>query len=154
MKYINYKFLFILSVIFGNGQILAADINGLWAQIDEKDNRLNSVVRIETNNNILQGVIVKGFPKPGKTLNTDALCNLCPGEFKDKPLLGLRLLWGLTGSGNIWDGGQILDPDNGEIYRAKLMLSEDGTSLNVRGYVGIELFGRTQIWQRYSDKLE
>jgi uncharacterized protein (DUF2147 family) len=62
--------------------------------------------------------------------------------------VGLRFLWGLTGAGREWGGGRVLDPDDGKIYRVKLTLSEDGKTLEVRGYIGISMFGRSQKWVR------
>lgn len=56
--------------------------------------------------------------------------------------------WGLKKQGEVWAGGEILDPKNGKIYRAKMSLSEDGNSLNVRGFIGVSLIGRTQTWHR------
>jgi len=128
----------------------AAGIAGLWQQVDDKDGQLNSLVRIEIVAGEVQATIVKGYAKPGKTLDPDARCVACPGEFHDKPLMGLRFLWGLKGSDREWDGGQILDPAEGKIYRAKATLSEDASRLTVRGYVGVALFGRNQVWRRYT----
>ena len=60
----------------------------------------------------------------------------------------MTILWGLTAAGSVWKGGEILDPDNGKTYRCKMTLSDDGKELNVRGYIGISLIGRTQTWHR------
>lgn len=60
----------------------------------------------------------------------------------------MTILWGLKMNGDEWSGGEILDPDNGKIYRCKMTLSEDGTQLSVRGFIGIALIGRTQTWHR------
>lgn len=128
----------------------AANIDGLWQQIDDKDGRVNSLVRIETMTGEARATIIKGYAAPGKTLDPDARCNGCPGEFNDKPLIGLQFLWGLKGAGREWDGGQILDPAEGKIYRAKATLSEDGSKLIVRGYLGVALFGRNQTWRRFN----
>jgi uncharacterized protein (DUF2147 family) len=75
-------------------------------------------------------------------------CYLCSGAKKDQPLVGLEILWGFHLDGAEWSGGQVLDPDNGKIYRAWLALEDGGNKLHVRGYIGISLLGRTQYWFR------
>jgi uncharacterized protein (DUF2147 family) len=119
---------------------------GTWKQFDDRQGDLRSVIRIDLVGGELVGTIVKAVLRPGEPANP--VCDKCPGEFKDKPVEGLRFMWGLKGQGREWDGGQVLDPDDGKIYRVKVKLSQDGKSLDVRGYVGISLFGRTQRWVR------
>jgi uncharacterized protein (DUF2147 family) len=119
---------------------------GTWNQYDDKKGDLRSVIRIEIAGAELVGTIVKAVLRPGEPANPT--CDKCPGEFKDKPIEGLRFMWGLEGKGRQWDGGQVLDPDDGKVYRVKLKLSEDGRTLEVRGYVGISMFGRSQRWTR------
>jgi uncharacterized protein (DUF2147 family) len=119
---------------------------GTWNTFDDKKGDLRSTVRIEQAGNELVGTIVKTVLRPGEA--PDPKCDKCPGEFKDKPVEGLRFMWGLKGKGREWDGGQVLDPEDGKIYRVKVKLSEDGRTLEVRGYVGISMFGRTQRWTR------
>jgi uncharacterized protein (DUF2147 family) len=119
---------------------------GQWQQFDDRTGDLRSVIRIELVNGELVGTIVKPVLRPDEPPNPT--CERCPGEFKDRPIEGLRVLWGLKGDGREWDGGRVLDPENGKIYRVKLTLSADGQALDVRGYVGISLFGRTQRWVR------
>ncbi len=127
---------------------LAADDTpvGLWQQRDDRQGDIRSVIRIEQVGDELVGTVVQAFPRPGEP--ADLKCLKCPGEFKDKPIVGLRFLWGLKGRGRAWDGGRVLDPDDGKIYRVKVRLSEDGRSLEVRGYIGFSLLGRSQTWQR------
>jgi uncharacterized protein (DUF2147 family) len=60
----------------------------------------------------------------------------------------MTILWGLSKDGDEWNGGQILDPKNGKIYKAKMSLDDGGRKLNVRGYIGFSLMGRSQVWQR------
>ncbi|MCR5868890.1 DUF2147 domain-containing protein [Aquincola sp. J276] len=131
------------------GPVAASGVDGLWQQFDD-DGRLNSLVRIETVGGQVQATIVKGYPVPGRAADADVRCGRCPGELRDRPLIGLRFLWGLKGSGPAWDDGQILDPEDGAIYRAKATLSDDGSRLTVRGYLGVSLFGRSQVWRRHT----
>jgi len=145
----HFIFLTLVLVLLTSVNGYASDINGYWQQVDDKENRINSLVKIDTVNGRVQATIVKGYPAPGKTLDPDARCTACPGEFKDKKLIGLRFLWDLKADGNEWVDGQILDPTEGKIYRVNATLSEGEATLTVRGYVGIELFGRSQTWRRF-----
>jgi len=119
---------------------------GTWRSIDDKTKQARSIIKIAEENGELKGVVEKLFDQPGD--DPAHLCKECKGERKDKPIIGMTILWGLKKDGNAWAGGEILDPHNGKIYRCKMTLSEDGKSLNVRGFIGISLLGRTQTWWR------
>ena len=122
---------------------LAQSPAGTWTTIDDKTGQKRALVRIDESKGTLNGTIVKVFPQPGDT----GVCANCPDGFKDKPIEGLQFIWGLKDQGNgVWDGGRILDPKNGKIYRAKMTL--EGNKLYVRGYMGISALGRTQMWVR------
>lgn len=125
----------------------AAPVEGLWQQVDD-DGKVNSLVRLEIVGGQLQATIVKGYPRDGVSRDPDEHCVHCEGDLKDKPLVGMRFLWGLTGDGTSWTDGHIVDPSSGMVYRAKASLSDDGQQLLVRGYLGVSLFGRTQVWRR------
>ena len=119
---------------------------GTWRSIDDKTKQERSIIRISEENGEFKGVVEKLFDQPGD--DPAHLCKECKGERKDKPIVGMTILWGLKKDGDTWAGGEILDPHNGKIYRCKMTLSEDGKSLNVRGFIGISLIGRSQIWYR------
>ena len=119
---------------------------GTWRSIDDKSKQERSIITITEENGELKGVVEKLFDQPGD--DPAHLCKECKGERKDKPILGMTILWGLKKDGDTWAGGEIFDPKNGKTYRCKMTLSEDGKSLNVRGFIGISLIGRTQIWHR------
>ena len=119
---------------------------GTWRSIDDKTKQARSIIKITEENGELKGVVEKLFDQPGD--DPAHLCKECKGERKDKPIVGMTILWGLKKDGDTWGGGEILDPHNGKIYRCKMTLSEDGKSLNVRGFIGISLLGRTQAWWR------
>jgi uncharacterized protein (DUF2147 family) len=76
------------------------------------------------------------------------LCRKCPGDRKDKPIIGMEFLSGLKRRGQEYGGREILDPDSGNVYRATLRLDNGGKKLTVRGYIGISLLGRSQVWAR------
>ncbi|HLS31549.1 MAG TPA: DUF2147 domain-containing protein [Flavobacteriaceae bacterium] len=118
---------------------------GVWKTIDDETKEEKSYVKIyETEDETLEGQIVK-ILTPGRE---DAKCTKCSGDKKDKPIDGMIILWGLEKSdSDTWKGGTILDPNNGKEYKAKITLKDENT-LEVRGYIGISLFGRTQTWYR------
>lgn len=118
---------------------------GYWTTIDDKTKKARSIVRISERKGILYGRIIQVFKQPGDT----GFCHDCPGRFKGKPVKGLEIMWGLKQTGpNEWSGGHIIDPKIGKIYRVKISLAPNGRRLDVRGYIGISLFGRTQAWYR------
>ena len=123
---------------------------GLWRSIDDNTGKVQALVRISETGGELGGRIEKLFPEPGADPNP--LCDKCEGARKNQPVLGMTILWGLKRGRdqNVdeYSGGEILDPDNGSLYRALLTLVDGGKKLKVRGYLGITLFGRTQLWER------
>lgn len=137
----------ILMVMLAGGAL--ADTSspaGVWKSIDDETKRERSIIRITEVNGEFKGVVEKLFDQPGD--DPAHLCKKCKGERKDKPIVGMTILWGLKKDGDTWAGGEILDPHNGKTYRCKMTLSDDGKSLNVRGFIGISLIGRSQTWLR------
>ena len=138
---------FCITINFSNINAQSVDpVLGIWKTIDEKTNQPSSLIRLDEKNGELIGVVTELIPTPGETLVT--YCNLCKDERKGKPIVGMTIMKGLkrVSQGN-WSGGEILDPEEGEIYKVKVTLVNDKT-LEVRGYIGIPLLGRTQIWIR------
>jgi uncharacterized protein (DUF2147 family) len=119
---------------------------GLWRTIDDTTHRESSLVRITEVNGELRGVVEK-ILEPDAA-NPGHLCKACQGDRQDRPILGMTILWGLKKDGDQWSGGEILDPKNGKTYRCKMTLVDGGRSLDVRGFIGFSLLGRTQTWQR------
>ncbi|HEY9547266.1 MAG TPA: DUF2147 domain-containing protein [Solimonas sp.] len=120
---------------------------GTWKTIDDATGKAKSLVTIREDDGTLHGKVVKLF-NPSKPNPT---CEKCEGKRKDQPIMGMEILWGLKKDDGQWDGGQILDPEKGKVYGAKLSLADDGQKLNVRGFVGFSLLGRTQTWIRETD---
>jgi uncharacterized protein (DUF2147 family) len=122
-------------------------IVGPWKTIDDKTNRPKSIIQIDLVDNQLQGKVIKLFREAGE--DPTPVCEACKDHRKDKPVLGMTILSGLKKSSpTVWEGGEILDPGNGSVYKVKLALAPDGKSLSVRGYLGIPVLGRTQTWVR------
>ncbi|APR80917.1 Hypothetical protein A7982_06264 [Minicystis rosea] len=120
-----------------------SDPTGLWQLYDDKTGKPNGVVRLYIEDGTLRGRIER--LRPGNS--PEDKCTKCPPPQKDKPFLGLFVAWGLKPDGDSWSGGTILDPDAGDTYRCTMKIV-DGNTLDVRGYVGISLLGRTQRWKR------
>jgi uncharacterized protein (DUF2147 family) len=119
---------------------------GLWRTIDDKSGKEKSLVRVTESNGQLQLTIEKIFREPGEEPNP--LCDKCPGEKKNKPVIGMQIGNGLKKDGDVWSGGEILDPQNGKTYKCKVWLEDKGKKLNVRGFIGVSVLGRTQVWIR------
>jgi uncharacterized protein (DUF2147 family) len=126
-------------------QSAAASPVGLWRTYGDDGARPVGLVRIAERQGELVGTIVRMLEPDADPNET---CARCPGEWKDKPIVGLVFLSGLRQAGQEYVGGEILDPDTGQSYRARLRVEAGGRRLVVRGYVGIELFGRSQTWER------
>jgi uncharacterized protein (DUF2147 family) len=117
---------------------------GLWRNIDDASGKPRALIRITESNGTLQGRIEKVFLAP----NESAKCEKCEGPLKNAPVIGLVILSGLKKDGAEYTGGQILDPDNGKVYSSNIHLTNGGKKLNVRGYIGVSMLGRLQIWDR------
>jgi uncharacterized protein (DUF2147 family) len=119
---------------------------GMWKTLDDKTGEAKSFIKVWTDKGELFGRIEKLVRKPGE--NPNPLCDKCTGDNKDKPVIGMTVMWGLKEDGEEWNGGQILDPDDGKIYKCKVELVDGGKKLEVRGFIGFALIGRTQTWVR------
>jgi uncharacterized protein (DUF2147 family) len=127
----------------GAGAAVSSPV-GRWKTIDDHTGQTKAIVNIRDINGTLEGRIVKLFDPPAP----DPLCLKCTGTLKNKPVMGMRILWGMRKAGNEWTGGQILDPESGNIYRCTITLDSSGNVLRVRGYIGVSIFGRTETWRR------
>ncbi|MEH6564348.1 MAG: DUF2147 domain-containing protein [Halopseudomonas sp.] len=119
---------------------------GLWKSIDDNSGKPRALIRIVEQEGTLRGTIEEVFPQPGK--EQQSTCKECEGENKDAPIVGLTILTGLQKEGDEYTGGEILDPENGKVYSSKAELIEGGDKLQVRGYIGTPILGRTQTWIR------
>ena len=127
--------------------ILAQDASpvGLWKTIDDHTGKPEALIRITENNGELRGKIEKLFLDIGEK---NPKCDKCEGAQKDQPIIGMTILSGMKQEGTEYGDGQILDPANGKVYKSKMSLADNGKKLNVRGYIGMPMLGRTQTWLR------
>ena len=118
---------------------------GLWRTIDDETKTEKSLVRITESAGALSGKIEK--LTDGDKANS--VCEKCSDERKNQPVLGMTILRNVRAAeGGVWEGGDILDPNNGKVYRVRLRPVDNGKQLEVRGYIGTPLLGRTQTWIR------
>lgn len=119
---------------------------GSWTTIDDKTGKPKSVVEIyEARDGSLAGRVSEILQS---RKGSNPVCDQCSGNNKDKPVEGMVILWGIKQDGSTWQGGKILDPSNGKIYSVKVTPIDGGSKLEVRGFMGFSLLGRTQIWVR------
>ena len=118
---------------------------GLWRSVDDKTGEAKAEIRILETGGALQGRIEKTLRRDAKP---DAACDECTDERKGKPIAGLEIIRGgrKAEGKEVWEGGRILDPENGKEYRASFTPIDGGKKLEVRGYLGP--FWRTQTWSR------
>lgn len=128
----------------------AASPIGYWKTVDDMTHQPKVIIKISGSPNYLSGKIVKLYPGAQKFCSSN-----CPGPLKNKSILGVTVMYGLkqnANNPNEWSGGSILDPKTGQVYRCMVTVSNNGNTLEVRGYVGISLLGRSQTWVRVSGK--
>ena len=147
MNYKNGLKLFIHVFLFSAISVSIAHASpvGKWQTIDDKTGDVKSFVMIEEVGGVLTGKITQLLDKK---VNPNAVCEKCSDDRKGQSLIGLEIIRGLKkgDSPDVWEGGEILDPAEGKIYRVKLKPLENEKKLEVRGYWGP--FSRSQIWIR------
>ncbi len=117
---------------------------GLWKTIDDKTGKARGLVRIYEENGLLFGKVESSFDPAEANEN----CDKCTDERKNKPVVGMVIVRGMEKRGEEYSGGDILDPETGAVYRCKFRLAERGMKLIVRGFLGLPILGRNQIWLR------
>jgi uncharacterized protein (DUF2147 family) len=134
---IPFLLLFLTTASFSQNVI------GKWKTMDDETGKAKSIVEIFEKSGKIYGKILEILEDE----NHNKKCDLCTGNDKDKPILGMTIIKGLTKDGEEYSGGKILDPKNGKQYKCYITL-EGKDKLKVRGYIGISLLGRTQYWSR------
>ncbi|MFT6767366.1 MAG: hypothetical protein ACJA1Y_001406 [Burkholderiaceae bacterium] len=131
-------------------QVTAAQTTpvGVWKSIDDETGKEKSLIRVVEAGGVLVGTVDTALnPDP----NASRTCDLCTDERKGQVIVGMEIIRGVTksaGTEGLWDGGEILDPQKGKLYKVRMTPTEGGAKLEVRGYVGMPLLGRTQTWIR------
>ncbi|WGK68086.1 DUF2147 domain-containing protein [Candidatus Haliotispira prima] len=135
------------------GEAQQAEVNnkntivGKWKTIDDTSGKAKALIDVYEQDGKIYGRIVRLFPDAGD--EKDPVCRKCTDERKDQKIIGMLILKDLEQRNNDWFHGNILDPENGKVYRCKIRLEQD--QLKVRGYVLI--FSRTQTWYRAEESL-
>jgi uncharacterized protein (DUF2147 family) len=145
-RFLLFQAIALLAWQHANGQ---PSLVGLWQTSDATGPR--SEVRLEVSNGMLYGRIEKVLRETDRAYPR---CDWCQGDRRGAPFLGMVIIRDLkpvAGSTLRWDGGHVLDPDTGREFKARIRLNSDGNSLELRGFVTFEAFGRSEIWQRIDD---
>lgn len=136
------KKIFLTMMMSFLGILTFAQIEGKWKTIDDETGKEKSIVEIfKKSDGKYYGKVSQLLQKPANNN-----CVACKDDRKNKPILGLEIIRGLVKDGDEFTNGTITDPKNGKVY--KCTITKDGDKLNVRGYVGFSLIGRTQTWQK------
>jgi uncharacterized protein (DUF2147 family) len=131
--------LFFTTIFYSQNQTVI----GKWKTIDDETGKAKSIVEIYEKSGKIYGKIIDIIDVEKKK----SLCTNCSGDEKNKPVIGLVIIKGLKKDGKEYNSGKILDPTSGKLYKCFLAL-DGNDKLNVRGYIGVALFGRTQTWNR------
>jgi uncharacterized protein (DUF2147 family) len=119
---------------------------GRWRSIDDASGQPKAVIEIaESGNGTLSAKIVRILDTRD---GPNPLCDECSGARRNQPIQGMTIAWGLKRQGKAWAGGRILDPENGKEYSVRMTPIDGGRKLEVRGFLGVALLGRTQVWLR------
>lgn len=152
MKHV-FRLTLAAGLLLSAGTALAANDTpvGTWKQIDDVSGKAKSIIEVTESNGQLQAKVVKLLNRSPEDIARDGAvpkCAKCDGERKDQPIEGMNIMWGVSKDDDVWDGGKILDPKSGKVYKVKLKLTEGGQKLDVHGYIGFALLGRSQVWER------
>jgi uncharacterized protein (DUF2147 family) len=137
---------FVALTVMAGGVWAQATPAGLWRTIDDETKTEKSLVRITETGGVFTGKV----EKIADATKQDSKCEKCSDARKDQRVIGMTIVSGVKKAENdaYFEGGEILDPNNGKLYRVRMTPKDGGKTLEVRGYVGTPMLGRTQVWQR------
>ena len=135
----------LLAPLLALAQVDGGSPVGLWRTIDDTTGKPRALVRVFEKDGLIFGRVEKGLTPPTEA---DEVCDLCTDDRRGLPKLGLVIIRNMQRDGDVWSGGDILDPDNGKVYSCRLRVVDDNRTLEVRGFIGFSLLGRTQMWER------
>jgi len=121
---------------------------GLWQKVED-GKPVVWVLMVDHHDGMFEGVIAKKFPKPG--VAESVTCTQCTDDRKNAQVLGISFIRDMKRNGFEYEGGNVLDPRNGQVWKAKMSLSPDGQKLTLRGYVLTPILGKDDVWQRLPD---
>ena len=135
-----------IALAFASSASAQTSPEGLWRTIDDETGKARSMVRIQRSGAHLVGVVETII----NSERQDATCELCEDDRQDQPILGMEIIRAVNpvADDGVWRDGNILDPNKGKIYKLNMKLAEGGAKLEVRGFIGFSLLGRTQVWER------
>jgi uncharacterized protein (DUF2147 family) len=149
-KYVGLSILFLALIGLLGAQPASMTPVGKWKTIDDETQKAKSVVEIFKVGDKLHGKVVALFREPDEDQNPT--CDDCKGDKKDKPVIGMEIIWDLSWDADDeeWSKGEIMDPDNGKTYDCYISM-ESPEKLKVRGFIGWAVLGRTQYWYKYEE---
>jgi hypothetical protein len=140
-----------LAIVFATsvpGYAAELSAAGLWQKTDD-GKPVIWILMVDHHDGTFEGIMAKKFVKPG--MPETVTCAKCTDDRKDAPVLGISFIRDMKRNGFEYEGGNILDPRDGQVWKAKMTLSPDGQALTLRGYVLTPLLGKDDVWQRLPD---